>query len=105
MPDTWDETRGLGGYPGEYISVARRVDDQWFIGTVNNEDEREIDIPLTFLDEGEYEIILYSDTPGTHYKTNKEDYQITSKITAGIETIQVKLVPGGGHCMWIKPKQ
>ena len=103
MPDTWDETRGLAGYPGEYISVARRSGEAWFVGTVNNKKSREMEIALDFLKEGDYEVTVYSDAPETHYIKNKEAYQISTQRVKKGEKLKVKMAAGGGNCMWIRP--
>jgi alpha-glucosidase len=31
-PSTWDETRALGGRIGEYVAVARRSGQDWYVG-------------------------------------------------------------------------
>lgn len=35
VPVTWDETRLIDGYPGEFIILARRHGDTWYISAVN----------------------------------------------------------------------
>lgn len=35
LPSTWDETRLLEGYPGDYAVVARRKGNIWYIGCIN----------------------------------------------------------------------
>ena len=35
VPVTWDETRLIDGYPGEYTVLARRNGDTWYIAAVN----------------------------------------------------------------------
>ena len=35
-PATWDETKVLGGHPGEFITIARRSGDTWFLGSMTN---------------------------------------------------------------------
>lgn len=44
LPEEWDETIWLGGYPGEYAAVARRKDNRWWISVVNA-----TDLPMTGL--------------------------------------------------------
>jgi len=102
MPDTWDQTIGIDGYPGKFITVARRTGNEWFVATVNNEEEREITVPLDFLGEGDYKVTLYADADDTNYKNNKETYRITTGKVTRDDKISVKMVPGGGHCMWIR---
>ena len=35
VPVTWDETRLIEGYPGEYIIMARRKGDLWYVAAAN----------------------------------------------------------------------
>jgi hypothetical protein len=39
VPTTWDETVYVDGYPGQYAVIARRHQDQWYIGGVNAKKE------------------------------------------------------------------
>ncbi len=39
LPTVWDETKLLGGYPGESVIMARRSGDSWYIGALNGLDE------------------------------------------------------------------
>src|SRR5581483_5622273 len=69
-PPTWDETRGIDGLPGEYITVARRRGSDWFLGSLTNWTPRQLDIPLDFLGPGKYTAEIYADAPdsGTYPK-------------------------------------
>ncbi len=47
VPAVWDETRFLAGRPGEYVVVARRHGDGWWVGGINGGDEaRTVDLEL-----------------------------------------------------------
>ena len=52
MPTAWDETLVLHDAVGDYVSVARRKGDEWFIGTITDETARSLELPLAFLDPG-----------------------------------------------------
>ena len=39
LPVTWDETRLLSGYPGEWVVVARRHGETWYVAGINGTDE------------------------------------------------------------------
>ena len=56
LESTWDETLFIDGYPGDYVCLARRKADKWFIAGINSGKERTIDIPLNFIGEGNYSI-------------------------------------------------
>src|SRR5436853_5385334 len=52
VPTTWDETEVIDAKVGEYISIARRKGNDWYIGTITNHEAREVKIPLNFLGGG-----------------------------------------------------
>jgi hypothetical protein len=101
----WDESQIIHSQIGDHITTARRHGEEWFIGSVINQQGGTLDISLDFLEAGlSYEATFYEDTEQTHCKTNPEAYQIrTGQVKKG-DLIQAKLAPGGGHCMWIRPK-
>ena len=47
-PTVWDDTKVLEGRIGEYAVIARRSDDEWFVGFMNSGEPREFDVPLAF---------------------------------------------------------
>ena len=46
LPTVWDETLLLDGYPGEYVIMARRSGDKWWISGINGSDEARKGIKL-----------------------------------------------------------
>jgi alpha-glucosidase len=61
VPTVWDETKVLGGEPGQYITVARQKDGAWYVGSMTNWDARDIKLPLDFLGEGSYRAQIFAD--------------------------------------------
>lgn len=39
LPAAWDDTRLLGGYPGEYVVLARQKGNTWYVGVLNGTEE------------------------------------------------------------------
>jgi len=81
--------------------MARRDGDRWFIGAMNNSEDRELEVKLDFLSEGKYKITSFSDTEKT-----KENAEIAEEISGTIEktnTLKIKMVPGGGFAAWLEP--
>ena len=39
VPTTWDETRYIDGIPGEYVVLARRNGDKWYVAAANAVDQ------------------------------------------------------------------
>ncbi len=105
MPATWDESRVINSKIGEHITTARRTGDQWFVGSVINEQGGVLRIPLNFLEPGKnYTATFYEDAPETHFVNNREAYQIRKGQVTSQDTIEAKMAPGGGHGMWIRPE-
>lgn len=104
MPATWDETRVLHGKIGEYVTIARRSGDIWFVGSVNSEAKpRDLEIPLGFLKGGAtYEATLYMDAPETDGVKNPEAYKIEKQTLKDGDVITAKMALGGGHAMILR---
>lgn len=102
----WDESKILGSEMGEYISTARRFNEQWFVGSVTHKKVKDHQIVLDFLKEGtSYKVTYYEDTEETHGSKNPEAYQVrTGKVVKG-DVVKVTMAAGGGHCMWIRPEK
>ena len=54
IPTIWDETVSLDGKVSEYVAIARRHGNDWYIGALTNWTPRELDLDLSFLGEGDY---------------------------------------------------
>jgi alpha-glucosidase len=53
VPTTWDETKVIDAQVSEYISIARRKGNDWYLGTITKHKVREVKIPLNILGEGD----------------------------------------------------
>ena len=61
VPTTFDETIALDGKIAEYITIARRKGNTWFVGSMTNWTPRSCTIDLSFLGEGNYEAEIFAD--------------------------------------------
>ncbi len=101
----WDESRVLHSKMAEYITTARRSGNEWFIGSVYNQQGGTLNITLDFLEEGKtYDVTYYEDAENTHCATNPEAYQIRKGTVKKGDVVKAVMAPGGGHCMWIRPE-
>lgn len=103
VPTTWDEIRVLDGRPGEFISLARRSGDDWYVGSITNWDARDLKVPLSFLGEGKYTAEVYADAPDagtepTHTSFQKEPVDRST-------VLDVHMASGGGNAIWIHRAQ
>ena len=96
----WDDTRVLNGQIGEYITMARRSKDEWYIGSMTNSYERELKITLDFLGDGNYKMVSFADDPDSGNDATKLIKSETT-IKKG-EIIKIKLAPGGGFVAYLE---
>lgn len=103
LPTTWDDTRVLEGSIGEYVSIARRKDEVWYVGSITNNDERKFRLPLDFLDvDKKYELTLYWDG-GDKVKT-RTHVGIRHQIVSAKTVLDLSLLPRGGCAMVIRER-
>ena len=52
VPVDWEDTRVLNAAIGEYVTTVRkdRHSDDWYLGSLTNEEGREFEVSLSFLD-------------------------------------------------------
>jgi alpha-glucosidase len=104
MPVSSDETRILNAEIGRSITTLRRKGEAWFIASAIDEQGGSLDIPLDFLQDGKtYQATWYEDAPDAHFIHNREAYQVRTGTVKKGDITQVRLAPGGGHCLWIRP--
>ena len=97
MPTTWDETVVLAGEYPKYLAVARKKGDNWYIGGLNDEDERTITVNFDFLDEGSYRMRRVTD--GVNANRAAEDYQFAETVKDDRTPVTVVMKSGGGFAM------
>jgi alpha-glucosidase len=100
LPATWDETRVLDAEIGEYIVMARRKGNSWYIGAITNDQSRNLTVDLHQLTTGKpFTLDACQDTPNAHYETNPEVYEILRVENCSRKSMELKLAPGGGCLM------
>ncbi|HZN00746.1 MAG TPA: glycoside hydrolase family 97 protein [Pyrinomonadaceae bacterium] len=102
VPTVWDETRVLAAQLGDYVCIARRKDREWYIGAMTDWTSRTLDIDLSFLPAGRFEMVAYEDGPnadkmGHDYKLRISDIDRSKKL-------KINLASGGGWAARIYPK-
>ena len=94
VPSIWDETKVLDAKVGEYILIARRKNNNWFVGAITNSEERKIPVNLNFLEEGSYAAEIYSDAPDVITNPNLLSKRI--KDVSAKEQLTLNMASGGG---------
>lgn len=102
VPTVWDETRGLAGKVGEYIAMARRKGDVWYLGAMTDWNSRSMELDLSFLPEGEYEVELFRDGVNAHRVGR--DYKREVMTLPSSRILGADMAPGGGFVAKIVKK-
>ncbi len=102
VPTVWDDTNVINGAIGQYITIARRSGEEWYVGSMTDHRARELSIPLTFLDRDRtYVAHIYSDG-GSATKTRTRVK--IERRTADAATVLTAAMPlSGGHAIRFVP--
>ena len=101
----WDDTKIISAEPGEYLTIARKAKgkDAWFIGSITNENARNISFGLDFLDPDKtYEAIVYRDADTADFEKNPEAYIIEKRLVTRVSNMTYRLQRGGGCAVSLK---
>lgn len=99
VPVVWDETRVLKASVGEYVIVARRHGDAWYIGGMAGEKGKKFEIDLDFI-KGNKTLTYWED--GVNVDMNANDVaRRTRKVKQG-DKITITMYDGGGYAAVIK---
>lgn len=112
----WEQSRYLLAEPGDYIVIARQAkvkeagkEGDWFVGGVTDENARDLEFPLDFLDKGvKYTATIYADTPeadgigDVKEQDSVQTYSITTKKVNSKTTLKMHLARSGGFAIRIQ---
>jgi len=94
VPTVFDETVALDGKLGEYLVLARRKGDTWFVAALTDWTERDLVIDLSFLPAGKRHALIFADGVNAH--RNAEDYSRREQPVSASDKLSVHLAGGGG---------
>jgi alpha-glucosidase len=101
VPTVWDDTKVIHGKIGEYAVLARRSGEGWFIGCMNADELRSLDVPLNFLDKDrQYIAHIYTDDPAIPTRTH---VKISRYIVDSSTIINAELPARSGQAIRIVP--
>ena len=101
IPVNWDETRVLKARVGDYITIARRHGEQWFLGSFTDWSARTLVIPLDFLNPGTYETRTWADGPDA--ASSPTDIITRTVRVSEKDSLNIIMAPGGGHIAHLVP--
>jgi alpha-glucosidase len=95
IPTTWDQTIPLDGKVGEFLSVARKKGEDYYVGAMTNWTPRDLNLDFSFLPDGElFDAVIFQD--GINADKNAIDYKRLTQTVKKGDQLKVHLAPGGG---------
>ena len=101
IPTVWEQTVPLENSVSEYVSVARKKGNDWYIGGMSNWNERELTLDLSFLGEGNYKAELFTD--GVNANRIASDYRKEIIDIPANRKLTIQMAQGGGFAARIYP--
>lgn len=99
-----DWSKAINGEPGEFVTIVRRADEKFFLGSITNEEARSLSIKLDFLKSGQkYEAVIYADGKDADWQTNPLSYEIVRKEVNSNDSITINMAKGGGQAITFIP--
>ena len=90
VPVVWDETKFVDGYPGDYVILARRSGDVWYLAGIHQaEAPKSYEVAMDFLPEGSYMLSLLEDEANGELSFREESIN-------GAQNLTVEMQANGG---------
>ena len=108
VPVDWETTRVLNGEVGDYVTMARkdRDSDVWVLGSITDEQARELSVPLSFLDPKRvYTAEIYRDGDKAHWRDAPFDFVVEKRKVTSADTLGLRLGAGGGQAIRFVPER
>lgn len=105
VPVEWKEMKVIDGKIGDYVTIARKDknSDDWYLGSITDENERKLNLKLSFLEEGKtYEAQIYKDASNACFDSKPEEVEIETKKVSKGQELSISLAKGGGVAIRFK---
>jgi alpha-glucosidase len=94
VPTVWDESRVLDAKMSEYVLLARRNGNDWYMGGMTDWTSRDLEVDFSVLPEGNFTLDSYED--GVNADRNASDYKKMTRQVSKTTKLKIHLAPGGG---------
>jgi alpha-glucosidase len=102
VPVVWDQTIALEAQLGDYLLIARRSGEDWYVAAMTDEHARTLAFDLSFLPDGKWSAEIYQD--GINADRFGNDFATSSKTVSPGQRMKISLAPGGGWAAKFSPK-
>jgi len=102
VPVVWDDLKVLDAKVGDYLLLARRSGNDWFVGGMTDWSGRQLELDLSFLPAGEYDMEVFRD--GINADKHAQDYKHLEINVKSGDKLKIDMAPGGGWVAKISSK-
>lgn len=105
VPTDWQQSQAIAGEIGDFVAVARKDkhSEDWYLGALTDENSREININLDFLEKGKrYQAQIYRDGTQAEWKNKPYDIAIENKMVSHSDNLSFILATSGGVAVRFK---
>ena len=103
FPTVWDETVALESQFGDYVAMARRNGNTWYVGVMNDWTARKVEVDLSkILGEGNYTAEVFRD--GVNADRLGEDYIHEVVALPASRKVVADMAPAGGYVIKVTKK-
>lgn len=99
VPTAWDDTRFVAGYPGQFVVLARRRGDTWYVVGVNGRNEARTET----LSLGPWFNLAHAELTLIQDGADAKSFASQTKSFATGDKLTVKMLPYGGFVAIVKP--
>ncbi|MBJ6367785.1 glycoside hydrolase family 97 protein [Snuella sedimenti] len=104
VPAVWDETIVLDAKVSDYLMLARKHGDNWYVGAMTDWSSRDLTLNLSFLPKDKkYEMTLYQD--GINADRIAIDFKQSRMVVDSAYSSKIHLSKGGGLAVILTPVQ
>lgn len=105
VPCDWERSMLVNGVIGDYCVFARqkRGGSDWYVGGINDENPREVAVPLSMLDADKaYRAYIYKDGDAADWQTNPYEWVLEETDVTCLDTLHLRMASGGGFAIRIE---
>ena len=98
-PTNWSKTVVPNAVIGEFVTIARkdRDSENWYLGSITNEQARTLEVKLDFLDKNAtYKAKIFKDGKDAEYKSNPYPVEIVEQQVTQKDVLKLNLATSGG---------
>lgn len=104
IPTVWDESKPIAGKLGEYVAVARRKGDVWYLAGICGDKGKYFSIKLSdIVGKGDYTVEIFRDTENSN--RTPQDFKLEVKTLTDDDTLKLDMKRGGGFVLRITPEK